>query len=107
MARATGVTREAQTGHGVTGSGVTGHARSRQARGAAQTSRVTASHPETGARVSHFTGLWGWQDFTFHGLWGFVPLQGPIPAENPDRGILQQLPVHTWPHLQLHVQLVN
>ena len=29
-----------------------------------------SSHPETGARVSHFTGLCKWQGFRFHGLSG-------------------------------------
>ena len=59
----TGVT--GGTGARSRGRGVTAGHRVTGARGAAQTSRVTASHPEAGARVSHFTGLWGWQDFTF------------------------------------------
>ena len=83
-----------------------------------------------GARVSHFTRLRenggftfhgpsevegpgfhisrSGRGFTFHGLQGRPGFhisrspQGPIPGdENPDRGILQQLPVHAGPHLQL------
>ena len=76
MARATGVTREAQTGHGVTGSGVTGHARSRQvtgSRGHAGPHRRHASQRPTlrlgpgfhispafgGGKISHFMGFGG------------------------------------------------